>query len=370
MKKFSFYILILIILVGLLSPVININAQTSGKCYWHSDRFHTEGELINPPLTEEQCGINYPRAYWIADGSTTPSDPITAYQQCVNRGGNYESCKSLSGAPVNTTTQTTQPKDYKLLAPLPGMEENFPVSSKDNTALGNYLNVMFGIFIGICAVLAVIMIVVGGIEYMTSELVHSKEHGKERITHAILGLILALGAYTLLNTINPDLLKTDLKSLVPVTVVINLQDGVPQPRPAAGQTYPGTKYKFGDLWDDKVGTETILPNWVSGRLPECTIVGQGSGCMSTKGLKLDYLNAVREKCPNAQLFLTGGTEFWHHGGKTGETFHGPNRPTIDLRLDPELNKCLSGGEKLVDMTRYPNSKGPYYYEGNHWHIGQ
>jgi len=46
MKKFSFYILILIILVGLLSPVININAQTSGKCYWHSDRFTLKENLL------------------------------------------------------------------------------------------------------------------------------------------------------------------------------------------------------------------------------------------------------------------------------------------------------------------------------------
>ncbi|MBI3305560.1 hypothetical protein HYZ82_00285, partial [Candidatus Nomurabacteria bacterium] len=37
-----------------------------------------------------------------------------------------------------------------------------------------------------------------------------KEAGKEKILHAVLGLLIALGAYALLYTINPALLKSDL----------------------------------------------------------------------------------------------------------------------------------------------------------------
>ena len=89
---------------------------------------------------------------------------------------------------------------YNLLAPLPNPDNrrNQPLSTFDptqNSNLGAYLNLMIKIFIGICAVLAVIMIVMGGIEYMTSELISNKEEGKKRITGAIFGLILALGAY-------------------------------------------------------------------------------------------------------------------------------------------------------------------------------
>ena len=54
------------------------------------------------------------------------------------------------------------------------------------------------------------MIVMGGLEYMTSELISSKEEGKKKILGAIFGLVLALGAYILLFTINPDLLNSDL----------------------------------------------------------------------------------------------------------------------------------------------------------------
>jgi hypothetical protein len=114
--------------------------------------------------------------------------------------------------------------NYHFLAPLPcpggtgvtcdgnGQISTFDPTSDTNgkTKLSAYLNPMITIFIGICAVLAVIMIVLGGIEYMTSELISSKEAGKERIRNAIFGLLLALGAYALLYTINPNLLNSDI----------------------------------------------------------------------------------------------------------------------------------------------------------------
>ena len=107
---------------------------------------------------------------------------------------------------------------YNLLAPLPGVDSNFDPGQKNS--LGTYLNAMIKIFIGLCAVLAVVMLVIGGIEYMTSELMSSKEHGRERMRNAVLGLLIALGAYVLLFTINPDLLETDLDSLTDATLGI------------------------------------------------------------------------------------------------------------------------------------------------------
>ena len=125
---------------------------------------------------------------------------------------------------TNTPTTTTTNSTYNLLAPLPdtnnGTMDTFPTG--DSGALSGYLNLMIKLFIGICAVLAVVMIVMGGIEYMTSELISSKQAGKDRILHAIFGLILALGAWTILNTINPKLLDSSLSSLANVTVTVDV----------------------------------------------------------------------------------------------------------------------------------------------------
>jgi type IV secretory pathway VirB2 component (pilin) len=140
----------------------------------------------------------------------------------------------VPSADFNSCTQPPPAdKNYHFLAPLPDPNKNNeplttfdPTSNGQNNKIGEYLNLMIRIFIGICAVLAVVMIVMGGIQYMTTELISSKGEGKERILHAIFGLLLALGAWTLLNQINPNILNTDLKSLADVSVEVTLTDQI------------------------------------------------------------------------------------------------------------------------------------------------
>lgn len=109
-----------------------------------------------------------------------------------------------SGTPVSLTPGKEGPTAdtvYKPLVPLPGLEE--PITSKN---IGDYFNIMITIIIGLCAVLAVVMLVIGGVQYMGSESIFGKTDAKGQMTKAILGLLIAIGSYALLNTINPDLL--------------------------------------------------------------------------------------------------------------------------------------------------------------------
>jgi len=77
------------------------------------------------------------------------------------------------------------------------------------------MNILIKILIGIGAVLAMIMIVKGGLEYMASSLPSGKEAGRGTITNAILGLLIALGSYLLLYTVNPNLLNLCLDQQLP-----------------------------------------------------------------------------------------------------------------------------------------------------------
>jgi hypothetical protein len=159
----------------------------------------------------------------------TPTPGATQMGDCVvpsSTGGPAQDLGQMTQADCNTISSgsgmsTLWTTPYNLLAPLPcpsGSTNPGCTSNGTNTtlttfdpsdpaALANYLNLMIKIFIGICAVLAVVMIVLGGMEYMASELISSKEAGRDKITHAIFGLLLALGAWLLLNTINPDILS-------------------------------------------------------------------------------------------------------------------------------------------------------------------
>jgi len=78
---------------------------------------------------------------------------------------------------------------------------------------GEYMSTLFTTFISVAATLAVLMIVIGGIQYITSFSIGKKEQGKERIVNAIFGLLLAVSAYLILRTINPDLVSSETLSL-------------------------------------------------------------------------------------------------------------------------------------------------------------
>ena len=109
-------------------------------------------------------------------------------------------------AHAQTTPCQSSNTNYCLLAPLPGLPGNG--NSVDTTVgIESYINTLIKILIGLMSVLAVIMIVVGGIQYMVSSSGGEKQGGKDRITNALMGLVLALSAYLILNTINPHLVN-------------------------------------------------------------------------------------------------------------------------------------------------------------------
>ena len=95
--------------------------------------------------------------------------------------------------------------DYVPLAPLPVGEGGASLTRV--TDAGQYIKGAFNLAIGIAAVLAIIMIVFGGIQYMGTESIGGKGAGLKKIKDAVLGLLLALGSYIILLTINPDLVN-------------------------------------------------------------------------------------------------------------------------------------------------------------------
>ena len=214
-------------LVGLFSPTMEVTASPANP---NEPCVYRYGVPTNSPC--------------VADFSTkgaTPSSPDCIYRNgvatnppCNDKRQVAPGASGYSGggatlAPATSTSTgagTNPPAktntSYQLLTPLPcetgkdpGCENGKLTAINTASGLGSYLNLMIKIFIGICAVLSVVMIVMGGLEYMTSELISSKEAGKDRIVNALIGLVIALGAYALLFTINPDLLKSD--ATIPAT---------------------------------------------------------------------------------------------------------------------------------------------------------
>jgi len=74
----------------------------------------------------------------------------------------------------------------------------------------DYANKIYGALLIIAVALAIVEIVIGGFEYLTSAVSSKMEDGKKRINNALIGLAIALFSYLALLTINPDLVKWKL----------------------------------------------------------------------------------------------------------------------------------------------------------------
>lgn len=95
----------------------------------------------------------------------------------------------------------------QLLAPLPGTK------TSEVPDIPIYIRSIYQFGLGIAGVLAMLMIIWGAIEYTVSGAVDKKADAMNRITQAILGLVLLLATVLILNTINPNL--TTFKNIIP-----------------------------------------------------------------------------------------------------------------------------------------------------------
>jgi len=83
----------------------------------------------------------------------------------------------------------------------------------------DYLSTVYKLAITIGALIAVVMLVTGGVRYMLSESFTDIDKAKTRIKNALWGLLILVGSFLILYTINPNLLNFSAlnQSLIPVT---------------------------------------------------------------------------------------------------------------------------------------------------------
>lgn len=107
-------------------------------------------------------------------------------------------------------------EDIPMLTDGSGTSATSAIKVGGDNSLPIFANNVVQIMIGVAIVAAVIMIIYGGVTYMTTGSFTEKGKAKDRITQAFLGLLLALSSVLLLNSINPNL--TRLNSLENVNV--------------------------------------------------------------------------------------------------------------------------------------------------------
>lgn len=249
------------------------------------------------------------------------------------------------------------------------------VLPETGTSLNNFLPNLFTFIIGLAGILSVVMITYGGFKYATTDAWQGKSEGKEIIKNAFIGLAITLGAWIILNTINPNLLNLELLiEPIEVTCTGDNCSGTP-----SGDQNEDDDQEEEDDEDEEEeltcnpdiepGTPTTPPE-----LPPCEdeplgaylthaqakeLLGSNfsissSGNCSDRTNKrctsldtipksaIDSLKRIQEKC-GCRITITGGTEVGHKS-------HGAQLPIVDLGDTTQLLRAIPEAGYRLDAN--------------------
>jgi len=188
--------------------------------------------------------------------------------------------------PVDAQINVAENKTiYNMLAPIGQLKTMNPntggCAPTDPTCIGNnvgdYLNIIFKFAIGIAAALAVIMLILSGVQYMGDESIFGKTEAKSKMYSAILGLLIALGAWALLNTISPALTGKGGVNIDTANIEIETQPLISNDAFQDGTTTP-------DCLDG-----IVMANTINGGIPICKNLSEKLIAMIAKS-KTDGIN--------------------------------------------------------------------------------
>lgn len=156
---------------------------------------------VNSPTTITPTTSNLPTGC-IDNSSGGISVPANSDGTCPN--GSVPVSNGIQSQTVNTSI------NYVPLEPIPGLNQT------GTAQFGVLLNAIFKVLIILGGIIATGSFVYAGVVYMTSDVIGTKSYARQRLTASLLGLLLLIGSWLILATINPQLL-TFSNVLNPVT---------------------------------------------------------------------------------------------------------------------------------------------------------
>jgi hypothetical protein len=240
-------------------------------------------------------------------------------------------------------------QDYTLL------EKSVLPGDQETTNFATYIESGFKTFLAVVVIIAIVMLTASGLQYITAGSGGGKGEAKNRALAALLGLLIALSAYLILQTINPD--------LVDLTLDINDQTSAggrdispPTNPPNTGGGGGGGSGRGEDTGNgefslneqearDKLKSEANITVNKNPCPPNTRYQDVAGGCTTIEGLpdnaidetikfKKDcdkYLSSMTSTNTDGEcdVIITGGAELGHQT-------HGPGKDIVDIDDTPEV----------------------------------
>lgn len=258
-----------------------------------------------------------------ASAQTTPSNP---------QGG------MVKTAPIVTEVIVPGTEDVVAASEIEGRIGGWFVGKVSD--LAQYLELIYNFVIGFAGLLAASIMMVGGFQYLTAGGDQGKvTAAKGRIANALIGLVLALSAYLLLNTINPALVNLKTPTVGSVATELTL--------------IPWCE----DLLAKGVQV-TIVPTKVGGRTLKGTECGTIGEFVTGKG-KTDYCIFGADK-PENRYRVGIDTSRRAPAGNQDDTqvdFNAPAK-SDDLESKPSIRVCQGNQDKRCANDEECGDAGP------------
>lgn len=179
--------------------------------------------IVHGENFNSQCAVDLDQSEGGVIVECESNDAVCCKQKDSN--GHYMPvCKWFNQQPATPTvtgTEVTAERTtyFEPNVSLPTLTGSLQINGE---LLAKYLGAFYVYFIGVIGILAVVMIIYGGYHYIVSlGNPQRMNQGKEIISGALIGLMLALASYLLLNIINPALV--DIRGIVPTYIARILQ---------------------------------------------------------------------------------------------------------------------------------------------------
>jgi hypothetical protein len=306
-----------------------------------------------------------------------------------------------------STTVHAEERVYTMLEPIPLSD---PAGAPDTTTTASkFFQGIVPLIIALAGALAVLMIIIGGIQYMSTDAIGEKSEGKERIRNAIGGFILIISAWLILYTVNPKLIEFNLSIPSAKEGAVSISTNNIE---CAGGRVVIKGVSFGMQWPPSGGSGStdednrllFRNNNVRVNSSDCTTIGQ-CNCTSLYDMTNKMVDGIVNLSRECQvwnnnipcnIWVSGGTEYWLHGtGNTEEnqnnTQHKPasfgaqSNRAIDLSKNTQLRSFLrqkgtpGSSDCATGIERYDHNGATYIYEnsrrnangiieGTHWHV--
>lgn len=232
-----------------------------------------------------------------------------------------------------------------------GQKLEFPIPQPggkvlEKATLDQYISGLFTFGLMVVGITALASIMLGGIRYMASDLITTKQDAKDQITSAIYGLLLLLFSYLILNTINPELVS--LRTATMPAPTSSSQQTTPTTTAPDGQfTYdPGIQAQLSDVSPQLRQFLDCMAQKVPGN------VGRISSISDSAGIQTCSTNYSKPPCAHA-------ANSCHYGGSNckGKSY------AVDFG-DEENSQILASAAKQCNSQAYVIEKEG----GTHTHI--